>query len=351
MTEYYVFLAIVMMFAAAYSKNSQFKITLYATLAVMVLFAGLRSAGVGTDSGSYARSFTDIGVIEGDWKEQLTDEPGFYYLKLVLSMVSNQYWVLFTGIAILTYSCVVIAIKRETEKIVIPLFVFITLGLYTFVFNAARQGIAVAIYMLSFKFLFQNHKTGFLKYCLFVFLAAMFHKTVVIALPLYFLFRQKYSPKMLVIIAVLGIGMGAALPTFLAFAGTHEARYELYSTQASGGEMLTVFYMLITAFFIIRRKKIDLEYLPKYDVFLSMMLFGTLIFMVVQVNNMYVELTRFAAYFQVASVFLWAYIYQSKTKPFAVFSVVIIVGHLLYFYIFCTRMAGLVPYSFNPTIF
>ena len=205
--------------------------------------------------------------------------------------------------------------------------------------------------MLSFKFLFEDHKTGFLKYCLFVFLAAMFHKTVIITLPLYFLFRQKYSPKMLVIIAVLGIGMGVALPRFLAFAGTHEARYELYSTQASGGEMLTVFYMLITAFFIIRRKKIDLEYLSKYDVFLNMMLFGTLIFMVVQVNNMYVELTRFAAYFQVASVFLWAYIYQSKTKPLTAFSVVIIVGHLLYFYIFCTRMAGLVPYLFNPTIF
>ena len=351
MTEYYVFLAIAMIFAAAYSKNPQFKITLYTTLAVMVLFAGLRSAGVGTDSGSYARSFTNIDDMEGDWKEQLTDEPGFYYLKLILSMVSNQYWVLFTGIALLTYSCVVIAIKRETEKIVIPLFVFITLGLYTFVFNAARQGIAVAIYMLSFKFLFEDHKTGFLKYCFFVFLAAMFHKTAVVALPLYFLFRQKYSPKMLVIIAVLGIGMGAVLPSFLAFAGTHEARYELYSTQASGGEMLTVFYMLITAFFIIRRKKINLEYLPKYDVFLNMMLFGTLIFMVVQVNNMYVELTRFAAYFQVASVFLWAYIYQSKTKSFAGFSVIIIVGHLLYFYIFCTRMAGLVPYSFNPTIF
>lgn len=351
MAEYYVFLAIAMMFAAAYSKNPQFKITLYATLTVMILFAGLRSAGVGTDSGSYARSFTDIDEMEGDWKEQLTDEPGFYYLKLVLSMISNQYWVLFTGIAILTYSCVVIAIKRETEKIVIPLFVFITLGLYTFVFNAARQGIAVAVYMLSFKFLFEDHKTGFLKYCLFVFLAAMFHKTVIITLPLYFLFRQKYSPKMLVIIAVLGIGMGAVLPSFLAFAGTHEARYELYSTQASGGEMLAVFYMLITVFFIIKRKKIDLEYLFKYDVFLNMMLFGTLIFMVVQVNNMYVELTRFAAYFQVASVFLWAYIYQSKTKPLTAFSVVIIVGHLLYFYIFCTRMAGLVPYSFNPTIF
>lgn len=351
MAEYYVFLAIAMMFAAVYSKNPQFKITLYATLTVMILFAGLRSAGVGTDSGSYARSFTDIDEMKGDWKEQLTDEPGFYYLKLVLSMISNQYWVLFTGIAMLTYSCVVIAIKRETEKIVIPLFVFITLGLYTFVFNAARQGIAVAVYMLSFKFLFEDHKTGFLKYCLFVFLAAMFHKTVIITLPLYFLFRQKYSPKMLVIIAVLGIGMGAALPSFLAFAGTHEARYELYSTQASGGEMLTVFYMLITAFFIIRRKKIDLEYLFKYDVFLNMMLFGTLIFMVVQVSNMYVELTRFAAYFQVASVFLWIYIYQSKTKPFTAFSVVIIVGHLLYFYIFCTRMAGLVPYSFNPTIF
>ncbi len=350
MTEYYMFLAIAMALAAVYTKNAKFKIALWATLAVMVLFAGLRSAAVGTDSGSYARSF-EYAIEDTGEKVQLTDEPGFYYLKLFLARLSNQYWVLFNGVALLTYSCVLIAIRRETEKIMLPLFVFITLGLYTFVFNAARQGIAVAVYMLAFKYLFDDYKKGFLKYSLFVLLASLFHKTVIITLPLYFLFRQKYSIKMLLIIAALGIGMGQILPAFLAFAGTLEERYELYSTQAGGGEMLTVFYMLITAFFIVRRKKVDLEFLPKYDVFLNMMLFGTLIYAVVQANDVYVEMTRFAAYFQVASVFLWSYIYRSKTKPVAVFSAAIIIGHLLYFFIFCTRMAGLVPYSFNPTIF
>lgn len=352
MLIYYTFLVVVMIFASAYSKSPKNKVLHYCVLSVMVLFAGLRSAGVGTDSGSYARSFeSGRSKLEGDWLMQLTDEAGFYYFKLFLSYLSNEYVVLFIGIALLTYTCVIKAIKRETDKIVIPLFVFITLGLYTFVFNAARQGLAVAIYMLSFKYLLDHGRKRFIKYCAMVLLAATFHKTVIITLPLYFLFRLPYSPKMLALNAVMGIGMGAVMPSFLAFASTQEARYALYSTQAGGGELLTVFYISITAFFIYWRRNIDVEYLRRFDVFLNMMMFGTLIFMVVQANSLYVEMTRFAAYFQVASVFLWTYIYQSSTRPKAVFSIAIVIGHLLYFFIFCSRMAALVPYSFNPSIF
>lgn len=350
MTEYYFFLAITMFLAMIYEKKPKNTKVFFMLLAVMVLFAGLRSAEVGTDASGYARSFEeDSRALEGSWQEQITEEAGFFYLSKYLSMISNQYWVLFTGIALLTYSCVITAIKRETNNLRISLFVFITLGLYTFVFNAARQGIAVGIYMLSFKYLFEHKKSGFLKYSVFVLLAALFHKTVIIALPLYFLFRLKYSIKMLMIISGIGVAIGMFLPSFLAYAGGIEARYALYSTQASGGELLTLFYVLVTAFFIFWRNRIDIIYLPKYDVFLNMMLFGTLIYVVVQVNGVYVEMTRFAAYFQVASVFLWAFIYQSKFKrPKDLFSLAIIVGHIIFYSIFCMRMANLTPYMFNP---
>lgn len=351
MIYYYAFLALVMLFAIIFSKHPRYKVALFVTLAIMTLFAGLRDSSVGTDSISYANSFNDISTqLSGSLQKQLLNEPGFFYLKRLLLYISTDYWVLFMGIALLTYSCVLIAIKRETKNIIIPLFVYITLGLYTFVFNAARQGIAVAIYMLSFKYLFDDYKKGFIKYSFFVFLAAMFHKTVIITLPLYFLFKQKYSTKILVIIVLLGIGIGAILPRFLTFAGELDTRYLLYSTQASGGELLTVFYILITIYFIFQRKNINKEYLPKYDVCLNMMLFGTLIYVLVQLTGMYVEITRFAAYFQVAAIFIWEYIYQSDTKPCAMFSFAFIVGHLVYFYIFCTRMAALTPYIFNQNI-
>ena len=351
MTPYYIFLVIAMLFAFYSSKRPKNRLLLYGTLAVMVLFAGLRSAEVGTDAAGYARSFEEGRTeLHGDWKEQITDEAGFYYLNKFLGFLSSDYVVLFIGIALLTYTCLLIAIRRETSDLSIPLFVFITLGLYTFVFNAARQGIAVGIYMLSFKYLFEDGKASFLKYCAIVLIAALFHKTVIITLPLYFLFRLKFSVNMLVLVALVGALVGALLPWVLAYAATMEERYALYSTEASGGEMLTLFYVLITLFFILWRDNIDRQYLRKYDVYLNIMLFGTMIYLVVQYYGIYVELTRFAAYFQITSIFLWSYIYRSRKKPKNILSFSIVTGHLVFFYIFCSKMANLTPYMMNPQI-
>lgn len=351
MLPYYIFLALLILFAYLGYRNPKTKFFLLSVYAMMVLFAGLRSANVGTDAAGYASSFEEGRIeLEGDWTVQITDEAGFYYLNLFLRSISTEYVVLFFGIALLTYACVLTSIRRETNKLMVPLFVFVTLGLYTFVFNAARQGIAVGVYMLSFKYLFDNGKNVFLKYSAVVLLAALFHKTVIIALPLFFLFRLQYSPRMLVLIGLIGAGIGAVLPAFLSYAGTLENRYVLYTTTAGGGEMLTLFYVLITVFFIYWRRKIDKGYLQRYDVYLNMMLFGTLIYVVVQIYGVYIELTRFAAYFQVACIFLWAFIYQSKKKPNSALSVTIIIGHLLFYYIFCSRMANLTPYMLNSNL-
>ncbi len=341
-----------MIFASAYDKSRNNKGYLFAVLLLMVLFAGLRSSEVGTDAGGYARRFMlDSRMLAGDFEAQIQSEPGFYYLNQFLRTISNNYWILFTGIALLTYSCVLRSIRFENGKLLIPLVVFITLGYYTFVFNAARQGIAVGIYMLSFRYLFADFRKGFPKYCFFVVLAALFHKTVIIAIPLYFVFRQKYSVKVLILTVFLGIGITALLPAFFSYAETLESRYRIYSTGARGGEMLAVFYVLISLFFIFWRKNVDPQFSRKYDYFLNMTLLGTLVYVIVQLSDIYVEMTRFAAYFQVAIIFLWGYIYQSKHRPSPIFSIFIVMGHLIFFYIFCTKMASLVPYTFNPEVF
>lgn len=351
MLPYYIFLALLLPFTYLSGRNPKSKFYLLSIYAVMVLFAGLRSDEIGTDAAGYARSFLEgRKELEGDWIAQATDEAGFYYLNFFLRSISTEYVVLFMGIALLTYACILTSVRRETNKLMVPLFVFVTLGLYTFVFNAARQGIAVAIYMLSFKYLFENGYKSLLKYTVVVLIAALFHKTVVIAIPLYFLFRIPYSPKMLGIIGLMGAAIGGVLPAFLEYAGEMEVRYNLYSTSAGGGELLTLFFVLITAFFIFWRRNIDQDYIRHYDTYLNMMLFGTLIYAVVQFYDVYIEVTRFAAYFQVASIFLWAFIYQSKNRPSSLLSTGVVVGHLLYYFIFCSRMANLTPYLFNPNL-
>jgi hypothetical protein len=83
-----------------------------------------------------------------------------------------------------------------------------------------------------------------------------------------------------------------------------------------------------------------------------MLVVGSAVYLMVALTGSYVELTRFAAYFQVASIFLWAMLVRERRTHLSPFVyVVAIVGHLAYFAIFLSQMANLTPYLWNPNLF
>lgn len=350
----YVVFVILTVLLALWHDNSRGKarwLPVLLLLVVWVLFAGLRDSSVGTDSGGYARSFTaGVGQIEGDAEAVLSSEPGFWVIQKIARLFTKEYFALFIAVALATYACVITAVRQATDRILLPLFVFICLGYYTFAFNGARQAIAIAVYALSFKYIYESKPW---KYVLVVLIAAMFHRTVIVALPMYFLFRIKFSARNLVIIAALGVAISMLLPTLFSVAGQISEKYANYAEMdyARGGELLTLFYVLITAYFIFMRGRVNPEFLRAYDMFLNMMMLGSMIYLLVQINGLYVELTRFAAYFQIASIFIWDLIYRSARRPGALLTVGIVVGHLVFFAIFVKTMAALTPFTFNQDLF
>ena len=325
---------------------------LFVLFLVMTIFAGGRSADVGTDSGNYAKYFEESrfkGKEIGAGLEALTDEPGFYYLEKSLSSLSSEYYVLFMGIASLFCFFVLLSISRNSVKPILSLFVFITLGYYTFVFNAARQGLAMAIFMAAIPYLIRNR---FLPYLLIIFCAAMFHKTIVVAIPLFFIVRMKFSWKSLAILIAGGFLVGYLLPAFLSYSSTLEDRYMLYNEGGeTGGYMLTLFYVILTVFFILQRQYINEEILGRYDIYLHMLVVGTAIYLIVAIMGAYVEVNRFAAYFQFSSIFLWPLLLKYRKKPLnkAIFYVALI-GHLGFFALFLSKMSNLTPYLWNPNL-
>ena len=72
----------------------------------------------------------------------------------------------------------------------ISLFVYITLGQYAFCFNGERQALAIAIYILAIQYI---KSRDFKKYCLIVLIAALFHKTIIVAITVIFQFLLKKS--------------------------------------------------------------------------------------------------------------------------------------------------------------
>ena len=83
-----------------------------------------------------------------------------------------------------------------------------------------------------------------------------------------------------------------------------------------------------------------------------MLVVGSAVYVLVALTRSYVELTRFAAYFQIACVFLWPMIVRERRTPLSpLVYVVAVVGHLGYFAIFLSQMANLTPYLLNPNLF
>ena len=354
MLPYFIFLLLSLFFCwLAVRKQKVHYWGIFVLLALMTLFAGLRSAEVGTDSGAYARSFESERYELREFPsgiEALTEEPGFYYLNVWLGSISSEYSILFIGIAFIFTSLFLISIFKQSEYPLLSLFVFITMGYYTFVFNAARQGLALAIYMLAIPSIINKQ---FWKYTIIVLIAALFHKTIIIAIPLYFFFTMRFSSRSMLIALLGGVIIGYMLPAILDYSATLEDRYELYTTgSATGGYLLTVFYVVLATFFIIQRRRINNESLKRYDIYLHMLIIGSAIYLIVLLTRSYVEITRFAAYFQVASIFLWPILLrESKVRIDPFFASFVILGHLGYFAIYLSKMANLTPYLFNPSFF
>lgn len=353
MFPYFIFLFLVILLAyPTFMGKKPNKVGLIFLFLIMTCFAGFRSSKVGTDTGGYARGFEEANYENreiGAGLSALTDEPAFYYLNKLLGGISHEYIVLLTGIAAVFCFFALRSVSRYSTMPALSLFVFITMGYYTFVFNAARQGIAMAIYMIAIPLLFQKR---FWPYVIVVLCAAMFHETIVVAIPLYFVFQIRYSWKSMIVVIGGGLLLGYLLPTLLSYSVTLEDRYILYTEgSATGGYMLTLFYLILVLFFIIQRKSMKKEVLEQYDIYLHMLLIGSSIYLVVSITQSYVELTRFAAYFQLSSIFLWAMLWRDRKKPLPLLVyIVAILGHLGYFAIFLSRMANLTPYILNESL-
>ena len=350
---YYLFLSLAS-FLFSLRKDGQSKgkmLSVALTLILMVLFAGLRNESVGTDTMAYVRAFalSHTSILDGDAYEMLKSEPGYFLVQKIAGLFSTNYCALLCTTAVICYSLVLKPILTYSDNRVLSLFIYITLGYYTFCFNAARQALALSIYLLAIPCIMNRQ---FMKYAIIVCIAALFHKSVLIALPLYFLFRLRFSLKSVILVIIAGCITAAYLPMLLESAKEIDDRYRLYAdVKAVGGYMLTTFYVLLSIFCIYMRSNVLRKDLHQYDIFLQMLVCGSVIYLVVSLTGSYVELTRFAAYFQIATIFLFAKLYKSADREnWSIVLPIFVCGCLAFFFIFLTTMAALVPYKLNTTL-
>ncbi len=320
----------------------------FAAFAIMVLVAGFRDEYVGTDTRAYTTAFEQYLSFADQWEGSVM-EPGYSVLKHLAGYISTDYWALLVTIAAVVVFCHMWSIYKYSGNPTIALFIFITMGYYTFFFNGARQGIACAIFTIAFGALIEGN---FKKYALGVMVAFLFHKSVIIALPLYFLFRQKFTKYIFFALAIAALSV--FFFQFIYNLGTFiSERYAKYQEiESTGGYLLTLFYTLLSIFFVFFRINIPPANRKVYDCFLNMLIFGTMIYVMVILSGAYIELTRIAFYFQIASIFLWPLVFKNirASSMRYILGIGLVSAQLVFFYIFLSKIGNLTPYEFNETV-
>lgn len=349
MTPYFVVLALACLLMKVYEGNGS-KILLVFVGAILAALVGFRDETVGVDTMAYCRVFGEMAMYRS-WEEVLSSfstEPGWNFCNWLLSRFSYHYYVILCFVGIISAYCALRVIRELSAAPLLSLFIYITLGYYLFGFAASRQAVAMAIYMLALPYLL---KGDIKRYMVVVIIASLFHKTVLLGVPMWFLFRMPYNKKTITLVAIGGIVAGIAIPQIMAFAATVESRYAIYTQVEGGGELFMTFYVMLTAFFMMQRKNIVETRLAEYDIMLIMMIFGTLIYVVVILSRLYGEVTRFATYYHFVAMFIWAELAKNRKKKFSsAFWFAVVIAHVGYLTIYLSKIGGIAPYVFNSAL-
>lgn len=184
---------------------------------ILAFFMACRSKWVGVDTKFYCAAFTYLQEVDfahlfstgiyldaSNTNWNMDFEPGYRLCNKLLGLffTSQQTITVFNSLVILylLYRW----IKKESCDDLLSVWLYITLGIYQTEMNVARNAIAI---LLCYNALTYVKQGRFWRYTAVVLLAASFHKSTLLFIPLYFVFRRKLntrkSPLVLMVYSVL----------------------------------------------------------------------------------------------------------------------------------------------------
>lgn len=341
MLPYLLVLSFVMCWIALEQKVLNRK-SFWLPLIVLSLFSGVRSYRVGTDSGAYVRKFNnqlDIAYFEFN----KTGEIAYQLLEYtLLTLTKNYFWLFFITGLIIVY-CYLNIIKKYSVNYCFSIFLFITLGTYTFFFNGLRQGMAMALFVLATPYLL---KKNFAFYLLICCLASLFHVTALFMIPFYFIVNLNIKPIYKVFFTFLGSLVTSRF--LVAYVASTDERYEGYTevSDKAGGLLILSFHIFLTFFIYI----VGYIYKIKEDRFTKLLTFYAVgVFFIIPLAMLGTNPSgpqRLLSYFSWTLVLLLPIVTMKINNKYI--SIVAATLALIYFILTTSRFSSLTPYTLNP---
>lgn len=311
-------------------------------LILLSTFAGIRNYTVGTDSAAYTKKFRyNFNAYNFQFNENV--ELGYQFFEYILLQLTHNYFWLFFIFSIIVVGCFLIIIKRYSTDYVASVFLYITLGVYTFFFNGLRQAIAVAILALATPYLI---KKNIIRYLIITAVASMFHISAILLIPFYFLTHSKIKFTYKILISFFTSLLGSRL--VIAFFADSNPRYEQYtSSNAKAGGLVTLsVYTLLAIFLIIIGKM----YKIKNSLYNSLLTYYSIgIFFIIPLTTLQTDPSgpqRLLQNFIWTLILLLPIAINAINNKYIAFLIYLV--FLVYFIIITFSFNGLTPYLLNP---
>lgn len=326
------------------------KLFIVLALICLISVSGFRYKS-GTDFYTYTENYQYL----NEESMETSEAPAFDYLCLLLkTYVSEDAQIMFLTTAIITNILIVWNLWRFSTRFELSIWLYITTFVYYSTFNGVRQWIASAIVFCGLKYL-QERKFKF--YLPIILIAATFHESALVMIPLYFLVNVKSFSKVNLYI-IIGFMMavfayGKFIPILFKFLeGTQYAHYfDIVSDTSNGIHPLRLLvYLAPVAMFGIFYKQLNPNEDIKIDRLFNLCIIG---FLLMFLATQQVFFARLVYYFDIYYLLLiprLVDIGDKKTNRLIYYCIML--GYFAFSYVLlASGEAWIVPYTFKITIF
>ncbi|MBP3038586.1 EpsG family protein [Bacillaceae bacterium Marseille-Q3522] len=303
------------------------KLLILIALSLLVLVSGLRT-NIG-DTYFYKHTYESN---EFTWEYIAKEKDiGFGILQMILKNFTDDPQILIFVTALLSNALIVMVLYHYSRMIELSLYVYITGGLFLISMNGIRQVLAAAIIFAATKFIIEGN---WLKYLLIVLLAATFHQSALILIPIYFIVRYKAWSKATYILLLISvfIVIGYDLFSNLLFSTIKDTQYGHYAEfQEGGANIIRVAVEAVPLVLAYIGKDKLREIYPQSDYIVNMALVG-LVFMIISTQNWI--FARFSIYFSLYNLILISWVVKLFAEKFqrVVYYGILVCFFLYYYY-------------------
>lgn len=255
---------------------------------------------------------------------------GFSIFQMYLQKISSDPQILVLSTAIIINCLIGLVLYRYSRMFELSVYIFITSGMYTVTMNGIRESLAASISFIALKYVI---KGDFRKYLLIILIAATFHRSALVLIPIYFIVRREAWTKITLLILTLAvvIVLGYNMFSNILFSALSDTHYEVYKNFKEGGA--NIFRTAVSAVpvfiaFIGRHKLRELW--PKSDVIVNFSIIS-LMFSIISLQNWIFD--RFNIYFNLYNIILLSWViklFAKKDQKLMYF--LLIICYFIYFY-------------------